>query len=41
MTPTMNAGDAPSAAPIPIPGSYGLPVLGRALDTLDFLFASG
>jgi hypothetical protein len=41
MTPTMNAGDAPSAAPIPIPGSYGLPVLGRALDTLDFLFVSG
>ena len=41
MTPTMNAGGVPSAAPIPVPGSYGLPVLGRVLDTLDFLFVSG
>ena len=41
MTPTMNAGGVPSAAPIPIPGSYGLPVLGRVFDTLDFLFVSG
>ena len=41
MTPTMNAGGAPGAAPIPVPGSYGLPVLGRVLDTADFLFVSG
>ena len=41
MTPTMNAGGAPSSAPIPVPGSYGLPVLGRVLDTADFLFVSG
>ena len=39
MTPTASA--TPGSAPIPVPGSYGLPFLGRVLGTLEFFLGSG